>query len=88
MATVPEMTALRKPRAFYAHMFMDSGVLVKRGGTLYFVGDDGAIVEIEPGMVNWLTVLGEMTLADAQRIEDLMAGGAAGVACSREEGRQ
>jgi hypothetical protein len=85
MQTVNEIPAPRKPaKAFYAHLFMDSGALVKVGGTLYFVGDDGAIVEVEPGMVNFLTVLGEMTLADAQRIEDLMAGGAASVACGRQ----
>jgi hypothetical protein len=85
MQTIAEITAPRKPaKAFYAHLFMDSGALVKVGGTLYFVGDAGAIVEVEPSMVNFLTVLGEMTLADAQRIEDLMAGGYAAVACGRQ----
>ena len=34
-------------------------------------------------MINFLTVLGEMTLSDAQRIADLLAGGYAGRACSR-----
>jgi hypothetical protein len=87
MQTIAEIPAPRKPAtAFYAHLFMDSGALVKVGGTLYFVGDDSTIVEVEPGMVNFLTVLGEMTLADAQRIEDLLACGPAAVACSREEG--
>jgi hypothetical protein len=88
MATVLETAAARKPRAFYAHLFDESGALTKVNGTLFFVGDDGAVVEVEPSMVNFLTVLGEMTLADAQRIDDLMNGGPAGVACGREEGRR
>ena len=86
MATVAEIPTTRKPaKAFYAHMFMDSGALVKVGGTLYFVGEDRTIVEVEPGMVNFLTVLGEMTLADAQRLDDLLNGGAVAIACSREQ---
>ena len=89
MQTVLETPPTRKPaKAFYAHLFMDSGILTKVGGTLIFVRDeDRAIIEVEPGMVNFLTVLGEMTLADAQHIEDLLAGGAAAVACTRDEGR-
>jgi hypothetical protein len=86
MQTLPVPS--KNVKAFYAHLFMDSGALVKVQGTLYFVGDDSTIVEVEPGMVNFLTVLGEMTLADAQRIEDLMTGGSAAVACGRDEGRQ
>jgi hypothetical protein len=50
------------------------------------VADEGAIIEITPAHVNFLVTLGEMTLADAQRIEDLMHGGYAQVACSRHAG--
>ena len=85
MATVPETPTARKPRAFYAHLFMDSGALTTVSGTLYFVGDNGVITAVEPPMVNFLTVLGEMMLADAQRLEDLMQGGPTGVACSRQQ---
>jgi hypothetical protein len=84
MATVPVQTQTRKaPKAFYAHLFDTSGALVKVHGILYFVGDDAAIVQVEPSMINWLTVLGEMTIADSQRLADLMAGDAVGIACSR-----
>lgn len=60
------------------------GRLTKVNGILYFVTNDD-IVEVEPAMLNFLTVLGEMTLSNAQRIADLMAGGAAKVACSRAQ---
>jgi hypothetical protein len=87
MQTVPETTPTRKPRAYYAHLYDQSGALTKVSGVLYFVTDD-EIVEVEPAMLNFLTVLGEMTLSNAQRIEDLMQGGPAAIACSRQEGRQ
>ena len=89
MQTVSEFVKPVKPlKAFYAHMFMDAGILTRVQGTLIFVRDeDCAIIEVEPGMVNFLTVLGETTLADAQHLEDLMNGGPAAIACSREMGR-
>jgi hypothetical protein len=74
-------------KVFYAHLFDQAGALVCVNKVIYFVGEDGTIVEVEPAMVNFLVVLGEMQTADAQRIEDLLAGGYAGVACSRTEGR-
>jgi hypothetical protein len=87
MATVAPQTTTRKPKAFYAHLYDQSGALTKVHGTLYFVTDiDGFIVEVEPNMLNFLTVLGEMTVTNAQRIQDLMAGGAAAIACRRQEG--
>jgi hypothetical protein len=86
MTSVLETTTTGKaPRAYYCHLYDVSGALTKVGGTLYFVTDD-AIVEIEPSMLNFLTVLGEMTLSNAQRIADLLHGGAARIACSRHEG--
>jgi hypothetical protein len=87
MSTVAEITATRKaPQAFYAHLFDASGALTKVHGTLYFVAEDATITEVEPDMCNYITVLGAMTLSDGQRIADLMAGGAAVIACSRMEG--
>ena len=80
------MAASVAPKAFYAHLDDQAGALVRVNGILYFVAEDSTIVEVEPAMVNFLCVLGEMTLADSQRIADLMAGGYAGVACSRTEG--
>lgn len=87
MATVLETTTTRKaPKAFYANLFDQEGALTKVGGTLYFV-TEADITEVEPGDCNFLVVLGEMTLSDGQRIQDLMQGGFAAIACSREEGR-
>lgn len=83
--TVPETRTIGK--VFYAHLFEQAGALVRVNGIITFVGDDGEIVEVEPSMINFLCVLGQMTLSDGQRIADLMAGGYAGVACSRDEGR-
>jgi hypothetical protein len=82
MQTVPETRTPAK--AFYAHLYDKAGALTKVNGTLYFVTDDD-IVEVEPSMLNFLTVLGAMELSDAQRIEDLMHGGSAAIACRRAQ---
>jgi hypothetical protein len=87
MQTVADITTARKPStAYYAHLHDQAGALVQVNGALTFVGEDGAIVDVEPRDVNFLVVLGQMQMSDAQRIADLMAGGYAGVACSRMEG--
>jgi hypothetical protein len=86
MSTVAAQTTNRKPKAFYCHLYDVSGALTQVDGTMYFVTDDD-VVEIEPAMLNFLTVLGEMVVSEAQRIADVMHGGAAAIACSREEGR-
>jgi hypothetical protein len=86
MATVAVPSTPRNPKAFYAHLYDVSGALTKVHGTLYFVTDDD-IVEVEPAMINFLTVLGEMVLSNAQRLADLVQGGAAAIACTRTEGR-
>jgi hypothetical protein len=88
VATVLETTTTRKPaQAFYAHLYEQAGALTQVNGVLTFVGDDGVITDVEPSMVNFLVVLGAMQMTDAQRIADLMSGGYAAVACSREMGR-
>jgi hypothetical protein len=84
MTTVAATPAPRKPaKVFYAHLDDQPGALTRVQGIIYFVADAGEIIEITPAHITFLVVLGEMQLADAQRIEDLMHGGAAGVACSR-----
>ena len=83
-ATVPEVRTIGK--VYYAHMFEQAGALCRVNSVIYFVGDDGEIVEVEPSMINFLVVLGEMTLSEGQRIADLMAGGAVGLCLSREMG--
>jgi hypothetical protein len=83
MATVAASTPTRKPVAFYAHLFGQSGMLGKVDGTIYFFGDNGDIMEYEPDMANFCTVLGETDIADTQKIMDRIHGGYAAIACHR-----
>ena len=83
MATV---TQSRKPsKAFNAVLYKTHGSLAKVNGQLLFLSDEGEITEIEPSMCNFLTVLGEIGLADTQEIMDQLHGGSAAVACHREQ---
>jgi regulation of enolase protein 1 (concanavalin A-like superfamily) len=74
-----------KVKAFYAHLYDQSGVLGKVDGTIYFFGDDGTITEYEPDMANFCTVLGETSLADTQRIMDRLHGGATFICTHRAQ---
>lgn len=86
MATVTDPTTTRKPlQAFYAHLFDTSGALVKVGGILTFVGDDGSVLDVEPSMVNFLVVLGAVDVAESQRYDDLLRGGAPWIATHRQQ---
>ena len=71
------------PKSFFAHLFDASGVLAKVDGELVFFSDAGAITTVEPSMINFLTVLGEVGLADTQRGLDRLHGGAAWIATHR-----
>jgi hypothetical protein len=57
-----------KVKAFYAHLFDRSGVLTKLDGTIYFLGDDDSLIEYEPDMANFCTVLGECAVSDTQQV--------------------
>ena len=71
MATVTESTTPSK--AFYAHVFDQAGAICRINNIIYFVAEDGDIVEVEPSMINFFgIVLGQMHMADAQRLADLM----------------
>lgn len=84
MATVAETpTTHKSTKAFYAHYFDEAGAITKVGGTLYFVSETGEVLEVDLGTLNFLTVLGAMALAEAQRLDDLIHGGAVGVCLSR-----
>ena len=85
MATVLETTPTRKPLAFHAVLLEDSGVLSKVRGELVFFAETGAITTVEPSMINFLTVLGEVGLADTQVIMDQIRGGAAWIATHRAQ---
>jgi hypothetical protein len=85
MASVLNLTATRKPpKAFYAHLYDQAGSLAKVDGTIYFMDSTtGEITAIEPEHCTFLTVLGEIGLADTQALLDRLHGGYAAVACSR-----
>jgi hypothetical protein len=87
MVKVLEVHAPRKaPKAFFAHLYDRSGVLAKVGAELVFFDDNAEdITTVEPQDCNFLTVLGEIGLADGQRVLDLMHGGAVGLCVSRAQ---
>ena len=97
MTTVPQSngtvqfdTALRtpKPQAYYGHLYDEPGILAKVSGKLYFVTEaDHQILDFEPDMVAFCTVLGACSIADTQAIQDRLRGGAAAIACRRPMGR-
>jgi hypothetical protein len=70
-------------KVFYSVLFEDSGKLAKVDGELVFFGDNGDITTVEPSMINFLTVLGEVGVADTRQLMDRLHGGAAAIACSR-----
>jgi len=80
MATVPQ-------KSFYAHLNGESGILGKpQDQVLWFSYETGRIVEVTS--YAGLDVLGEAGIADTQALMDTLHGGAAAVACSRQEGVQ
>ena len=91
MAIVTPFPTARKPQsithyAYYGELYGTAELL---NGSGYLFRHEG---ERKARLVSYkdpdLTLLGRCDLADAQRITDLMAGGYAGVACRRDEGRQ
>jgi hypothetical protein len=84
-ATVPTpTTTVKTPKAYYAHLYDEPGVLAKVDGVIYFMEPDtGTITALEPEMGPWLTVLGEMGLADTQRVLDALHGGLVALCTSR-----
>jgi hypothetical protein len=75
-------------KAFYAILFDDHGILSKLGGQIYFFGDDGTIIEYEPDMCNFCTVLGEVGLSETQALIDRIHGGASWICTHRTAGAQ
>ena len=87
MRTLP--VAEPEVKAFYAVLYDRPGVLGKVDGRIYFFDDDGSIVDYEPEMAVFTTVLGRTDLADTQRVLDVVVHhGYAAICTSREEGRQ
>ena len=79
------MAASVAPKSFYAHLFETNGVLAKVDGELVFFGDDETITTVEPSMINYLAILGEVGLANCQQIMDRLHGGAAWLATHRAQ---
>lgn len=73
-------------KAFYATLYNDElhGVLGQVDGTLYFFGEDGQVLSYEPTMAPWLTILGEVGLAEAQALADRRHGSAPWIATHRQ----
>jgi hypothetical protein len=85
MAKVAETTTTNK--VFYAHLHDQSGVLGKLGPEIIFLADDTLeLTVIEPDMVNFLVVLGQLDLCDSQAAYDKLRGGYAKVCCTRLQG--
>lgn len=79
------MAATVAPKAFFSNLYDEPGVLAKVHGELVFFSDAGDITTVEPSMINFLVVLGEVGTANARQIVDRLAGGYAAVACSRAQ---
>jgi hypothetical protein len=75
--------AEKNVKAFYCVLFDQHGILGKVNGVIYFFGADGAVIEYEPEMANFCTVLGRTDIADTQQVMDRIHGGAAKIATSR-----
>jgi hypothetical protein len=70
-------------KAFNAHLYEESGVLSKVNGELVFFSDAGDITTVEPSMINFLVVLGEVGLTETSRL--LEAAGPAWIATHRAQ---
>jgi hypothetical protein len=75
------------PKAYYAQYLGLAGVLVKPADRLLFLEpESGAVISLSPEEVLRDVVLnGEVAEAMAQYVEDMAAGGAAAVACTRRQ---
>ena len=85
MTTVLETSTTCKPaKAFYAHLYDQPGALATVDGIIYFLEPaSGTITALEPEMCTFLTVLGEIGLADTQRLLDELHGGLATIRTAR-----
>ena len=83
MQAYPTTTTPRKPsKAYYAHLHGIAGALSKVDDTiLFFAWDSGVITPVRS--YAGLDVLGELGLADTQRLMDDLHGGYAQITTSR-----
>jgi hypothetical protein len=79
------MAATVAQKVFFAHLFDEAGKLARVDNALVFFGNNGDITTVKPRDINFLTVLGEVGIADTQALMDRLHGGAAAIACSRAQ---
>ena len=84
MATLPQPTS----KAKYATVYDEPATIAKVNGGLYALYPDGRVVDFEVEMAPFTVVLGDVVTSESQALWDRIAGGAAAVACRRDEGRQ
>lgn len=78
-------TTLRKPKAFFAHLHDQHGVLTQdAGGQIWFLATaTEELTAITPQDCPFLMPLGECGVAETQHILDRLHGGPAKIACTR-----
>jgi hypothetical protein len=86
MSTVAQKHTPRK--AYYAWLDEDHGILTQDDhGQVWFRNSaTDALTAITPEHYNFLSVNGEVGLAECAKLADLRRGGYAAIACAREEG--
>ena len=80
MQTVAQPTI----KAKYAHLYDQAVTILKVPAGLFVLYEDSRIEPFEIEMAPFCTILGDVDLADGQHLEDLMNGGAVGVALRRD----
>ena len=84
--TVAQPTTPRKaPFAHYCTLYNDEihGVITQVDGVTAILTDDGAMLGSYARIAPWVTILGEVGVAECQKICDTIRGGAAQIACRR-----
>jgi hypothetical protein len=75
-------------KAKFATVYDEACTIAKVHDILYVIYEDGRIEPFEVDMAPFTVVLGDVQTAETQAMWDRIAGGAAGVACSRAMGVQ
>jgi hypothetical protein len=83
MSTLPQPPV----KAKYATVYDEPATIAKVNDVLYVIYADGRIEAFEVEMAPWTTILGDVTLAETAAMWDRVSGGAALIACTRQEGR-
>ena len=88
MTTLAQTAMPRKPaKAYYATLYEDHGVLAQLDdGVIYFLNDvTETLAVLEPQMCPWVTILGEVGVADLALAQDMIRGGYVKIASTRPQ---